>query len=393
MKFLIVIVVLLGVAAIAQAIRVHELAKKLSDKREEDIDVADNNLNANLWIVSLIALLASFFYMVFRYKDAMLPEAASLHGADIDKLMDFNMWLICIVFVAMNILLMVFAWKYRYKLNKKAFYYPHNDKLELIWTVIPALTMAIIIIYGLNVWNNTMDNDNLAEDTIEIELYAKQFDWSARYGGADNKIGPSSFNFISGSNPLGVITPDVYDATLLDLDAQIATLENSLENDILSYTAEEEAHADIARLKRHKVRVLGFNRDNPEYASAADDIVCDKGVFYIPVNREVIFRVNSRDVIHSAFMPHFRTQMNAVPGMTTSFRMTPTITTSEMKQKTGNEDFDYILLCNKICGAAHYNMKMTIKVVEEDEYHAWLADQGTFVPQPSPDAQAVVENK
>jgi len=174
MKFLIVIVVVLGVAAIAQAIRVHELAKKLSDKREEDVDLADNNMNANLWILSLLALLGSFFYLIFEYKDAMLPEAASLHGVEIDQLMDFNLWMICTVFVVMNIILMVFAWKYRYDLNKKAFYYPHNDKLELIWTVIPALTMAIIIIYGLNVWNNTMFNDEVAEKDV-IKLLVSSF--------------------------------------------------------------------------------------------------------------------------------------------------------------------------------------------------------------------------
>lgn len=392
MKFLIILVVILGVAAIAQAIRVHELAKKLTEKREEDVSVADNNLNANLWIVSLLALLGSFFYMIFEYKDAMLPEAASLHGESIDILMDFNMWLICAIFVIMNILLMVFAWKYRYKLGKKAFYYPHNDKLELIWTVIPALTMAIVIIYGLNVWNNTMFNDEVAEDTINIELYAKQFDWSARYAGADNQLGPSSFNFISGSNPLGVITEDVFEGVLTDIETQITTLKASLENEIMSETAEKETKEKIERLHRHKVRVLGYDRKNPEYAFAADDIVADKGVFYIPVNKEVLFHVNSRDVIHSAFMPHFRMQMNAVPGMTTTFRMTPTITTADMKKKTNNEEFDYILLCNKICGAAHYNMKMTVKVVEEEEYNAWLNQQSTFVPQESPEAKELAEN-
>ncbi|NNC82080.1 MAG: cytochrome c oxidase subunit II [Flavobacteriales bacterium] len=392
MKFLIILVVILAVAAIAQAVRVHELAKKLSNKREEDVSVADNDLNANLWIVSMIALMGSFFYLIFRYKDAMLPEAASIHGESIDQLMDFNLWLVSIVFVVMNVLLMVFAWKYRYKLGKKAFYYPHNDRLELIWTVIPALTMAVIIIYGLNVWNDTMSNDDVTDQTINIELYAKQFDWSARYGGEDNILGPSSFNFISGTNPLGVITKEVFEGTMTEIDTQIATLKASLENDILSYTAEEETREKIERLKRHKVRVLGYDQNNPEFEFSKDDIVADKGVFYIPVNREVLFHVNSRDVIHSAFMPHFRMQMNAVPGMTTTFRMTPTITTAEMKKKTGNEDFDYILLCNKICGAAHYNMKMTVKVVEEDEYTAWLNQQSTFVPQESPDTEGLAEN-
>ena len=70
--------------------------------------------------------------------------------------------------------------------------------------------------------------------------------------------------------------------------------------------------------------------------------------------------------------------MNCVPGMVTEFHFKPTITTDQMREKTQNPEFDYILLCNKICGAAHYNMQMTIKVVEEEEYNKWLAEQATF---------------
>ena len=393
MKFLIVIVVLLAVAAIAQAVKVHELAKKLGDKREEDINVADNNLNANLWIWMAVLLVGSFFYMVIRYKDAMLPEAASIHGVEIDKLMDFNMYIICAVFVILNIVLMAFASKYRYKKGQRAFYYPHNNTLELIWTVIPALVMAVIIIYGLNVWNDiTMSDDEMQPNAVKMQLYGKQFDWTARYAGDDNVLGPSSFNFISGTNPLGIITPDVYDATLAEIEAQMATLRAELKDPAIAVSAFEEKEGRIERLQRQKVRVIGFNRENPMYAFASDDIVMDQGEFYLPVNREVYFEINSRDVIHSVFMPHFRMQMNAVPGMTTSFRMTPTITTNEMRAKTSNEEFDYILMCNKVCGAAHYNMKMTVKVVEEEEYNIWLAQQGTFVPKEAPEG-GLVENK
>lgn len=386
MKFLIVIVVLLGVVAIAQAVRVNELAKELSKRKEEDINVADNDLNARLWIVALIVLLGSFFWMIFKYWDAMLPGAASEHGAAIDQLMEVNLWLVSVIFVIMNILLMWFASKYRYKVGKKAFYYPHNDTWEKIWTLVPAVVMAGIIIYGLSVWDDvTMSDEDKKEDRLIVELYAKQFDWAARYGGPNkgDVLGPSSFNFISGTNPLGVITADVYDATLADIESQMSTLRedlrlNEAEEKVMSETAAEEAQAKLERLQRHKVRVLGFNRENPDYALSADDIVMDQGIFYIPVDREVEFFINSRDVIHSAFMPHFRMQMNAVPGMTTTFRMTPTITTAEMKEKEG-EDFEYMLLCNKICGAAHYNMKMTVKVVEQAEFDQWLSVQKTFV--------------
>lgn len=389
MNFLIVIVVLLAVAAIAQAVKVHELAKKLSDRREEDINIADNNLNATLWIWMAVLLTGSFFYMLFRYQDAMLPESASAHGVDIDLLMDFNMWMICAVFLIMNIVLMLFAAKYRYSEKRTAFYFPHNNTLELVWTVIPAAVMAIIIVYGLNVWNEITEDDLDLSQSVKVQLYGKQFDWTARYAGADGELGPSSFNFISGTNPLGIITADTYDATLAEIEAQMVTLRAELKEPTMAVTTRGEKTGRIERLQRQKVRILGFNRDNPMYSFAADDIVMDQGEFFLPVDREVYFEINSRDVIHSVFMPHFRVQMNAVPGMTTSFRMTPTITTNEMRAKTGNEEFEYILMCNKICGAAHYNMKMTIKVVEEEEYTTWLSQQGTFVPQEAADGGLV----
>ena len=66
--------------------------------------------------------------------------------------------------------------------------------------------------------------------------------------------------------------------------------------------------------------------------------------------------------------------MNCVPGMTTQFAFTPTQTTQEMKQQEG-EDFEYILLCNKICGSAHYNMQMKFIVETQEEYDTWISSQ------------------
>ncbi|MEM9023185.1 MAG: hypothetical protein AAGB22_05565, partial [Bacteroidota bacterium] len=78
------------------------------------------------------------------------------------------------------------------------------------------------------------------------------------------------------------------------------------------------------------------------------------------------------------YMPHFRAQMNTVPGMTTYFHFKTDITTEEMREKTDNPDFDYVLLCNKICGSAHYNMQMKIVVESREDYEAWLGKQKTF---------------
>jgi cytochrome c oxidase subunit 2 len=116
--------------------------------------------------------------------------------------------------------------------------------------------------------------------------------------------------------------------------------------------------------------------DTTDKFSWDDKIV--NGEFHIPVNKIVLMYFRSKDVIHSAYMPHFRAQMNCVPGMRTEFHFTPTITTAEMKEKTKNPDFDYVLLCNKICGATHWNMQMKIVVDSEADYQKWLSDQKTF---------------
>ena len=206
----------------------------------------------------------------------------------------------------------------------------------MLWTTVPAIALAFIIIFGLKYWNEIMKRNNDA-DPVKIELYAKQFDWTARYAGKDNQFGIDDYMQINGSNPVGLDTND---------------------------------------------------------ARSNDDILV-KNEFHIPVNKEVIFQFRSRDIIHSAFMPHFRAQMNCVPGQITSFRFKPTITTAEMRQdphvkrnideinamraKKGEDpiDFDYLVLCNKICGASHYNMQIKIVVESESDYNAWIAKQPT----------------
>jgi cytochrome c oxidase subunit 2 len=80
-------------------------------------------------------------------------------------------------------------------------------------------------------------------------------------------------------------------------------------------------------------------------------------------------------------MPHFRAQMNTVPGVPTRFKFTPTITTDSMRVITDNSEFDYILLCNKVCGAAHFNMSIKIVVDTEEEYAAWIAQQKEYITE------------
>ena len=296
----------------------------------------DNETQGKLAIGFLVFLYAMMVYCLIAMNVIMLPESASIEGEHDDNLFNITFWLIGIVQFAMQFLIFFFTYKYRGKKENKALFYADSHKLELIWTVIPAVTIVLLIGYGLWAWNNIMyvgDDEN----PIEIEVYSRQFDWQARYAGEDNQLGLGNVNFIKGINSMGV---DMSDPSSQD-DKKVTEL-------------------------------------------------------VLPKGKKILFKFRSQDVLHSAYMPHFRAQMNCVPGMVTQFAFTPKFTTEEMRQsseviaktdginkirKVKGEDpyeFDYLLLCNKICGASHYNMQMKITVVEEAEYNKWLSEQKTL---------------
>lgn len=375
-KLLLVIVVVLAVVAVAQIARIYGMATSLRNYREENISRADNKLNANLMLVFMLALFAFTVYLLIAYKDDLLPVAASEHGAAIDQLFSVNWILLFIVFFGVNFLLFFFSWKYVYSKKRKALYLAHNNKLEFIWTIIPSIVLAFLIIYGLRTWNQVMDEPS--EDAITIELYAKQFDWTARFSGNDGKLGAANYTLISPNNPLGLITKASIDEKVKAIDEDIASTRKKLKEEILAVSRENELKDKVENLKRQKAKILDMkNSERLNFYTAYDDKQV-KGEIHIPVNREINFLFRSRDVIHSAYMPHFRAQMNCVPGMTTRFNLTPTITTDSMRTVVENEEFNFVLMCNKVCGSAHYNMRMDIVVESEEKYKKWLEEQKTF---------------
>lgn len=289
----------------------------------------------------LFALFGVFFYglMIFsfaKYSVILLPEAASFEGERYDTLYIITMALILFVQAITQFLLFYFAFKYRGIKGRKALFYADSHKLEMIWTIIPAVVLAVLVLYGLSVWNDVMDSSD-AENPLIVEVYAKQFQWEARYAGTDNELGRANVRNIKGINTMGVDMTDV---------------------------------------------------------NAFDDIPVRE--LHLPKGRKVIFKFRSQDVLHSAFMPHFRAQMNCVPGMVTEFSFTPKYTTeetrandetiakvagiNELRAQKGEDpyEFDYLLLCNKICGSSHYNMQMKIIVQEEADFNNWLAQQKTM---------------
>jgi cytochrome c oxidase subunit 2 len=398
MKLLILLVIILAVIAIAQLTKVYELSRSLRKNKEEEISAADNKLNANLMLVWMFLFFVGTVFLYVRYGD-YLPVAASEHGVDVDKLMNVNIWMVTVSFFIVNFFLFYFAWKYQFKKGRKAKFFAHDNRLEMLWTLVPGVLLAFVIVYGLITWNKI--TGPASADAIQIELYSRQFDWTARYPGENKTFGTASYNLISTSNPLGLVTKEGIRAKMDELDAQIENVEHQLaENKLMplmpeSYVATLEDK--VSRLKRHKQRIADIDENSVNgistWESGNDDRLV-KGEMHIPVNKEIEFIFRSQDVIHSAYMPHFRSQMNSVPGVATRMKMTPTVTTAEMRKITGNDSFNYILLCNKVCGAAHFNMQMKIVVESEADYNAWVTKQKMFkAPEVKESADTTVANE
>ena len=346
--FLTIIVLVFITVAIWQMVKIFDLTQANKDNSQVAND-KDNRINGYLMLGFLVFIYAITIVCFVKWGDLpLMSNAASEHGVKVDNLMIISMILIFIVQTITQFLLHYFAFKYKGEKGRKALFYADNDKLEFIWTIIPTIVLAGLIIYGLFTWTEIMDI-NEDDDPLIIELYAQQFNWKARYAGADNTLGMANVR-------------------LIDID---------------------------------RANILGVDESDP---NAQDDIITTE--VHLPVGRTVLFKMRSQDVLHSAYMPHFRAQMNCVPGMMTQFGFTPIITTAEMRQtpemidkvaninrirvekskkliEKGEEpleryEFDYLLLCNKICGKSHYNMQMKIIVETQEEYDAWIKTQKVF---------------
>jgi len=329
-------------------VKIFDLAQANKDVSQVAND-NDNRVNGYLMLAFLGFIYGITIVSFALWGDLPLTSnSASEHGPEIDRLMIISMVVIFIVQTITQFLLHYFAFKYKGEKGRKALFYADNDKLEFIWTVIPVIVLAGLIMYGLFTWTDIMNVDE-DDDPMVVELYAQQFNWKARYAGEDNVLGLANVRLIN--------------------------LDNA--------------------------NILGLDESDP---NAQDDIITTE--LHLPVGRPILFKMRSQDVLHSAYMPHFRAQMNCVPGMITQFSFTPTVTTEEMRlnpdiyekvkninrirvkkskklQAKGEEpldryEFDYLLLCNKICGKSHYNMQMKIIVESEEDYNEWLKEQKLF---------------
>ncbi|SDE45453.1 cytochrome c oxidase subunit 2 [Mucilaginibacter pineti] len=312
---LIFFLICLGVAVIGKILKIYDLTLKIQGKK-------GLKWNTVMGVICLVFLIAGIYgaYWSFTVQGSMtLPESASAHGVNIDEMFTVTTVLTMIVFFITQILLFTFLFRYRHSDKRRAYFLPHDNTIEKIWTIAPAIVLTILVVFGFFTWQKIMDTSEKVGD-INIDITGHQYKWELRYPGKDGILGPKDFKLVTGFNKLGV---------------------------------------------------------NFKKRSSFDDLAVD--TMYLPVHKTIRLNIQAQDVIHSVYMPHFRVQLNAVPGLPTFFKFTPTITTAEMRRKTDDPKFEYLVYCNKVCGGGHYNMQAVVRVVTEAEYQAWLSRQKPYL--------------
>jgi cytochrome c oxidase subunit 2 len=305
------------IAIIGKILKVYEISREMQGQKSK---IDSRRINGVLLGIALIVGIYGVYWSYSVQGPMSMHESASVHGLDIDYMFNITLILTTIVFILTHIALFGFSFKYRGSENRKAYFYPHNNSLERIWTIIPAIVLTVLVLLGFFTWRgitNVSPEDQ--KKAINIEITGEQFKWSLRYAGADNQIGTRNYKLTTPTNGLGI--------------------------------------------------------DFKDQKSWDDKLVSE---IVIPVNKPVRFTIGSKDVLHSFYLPDFRVQMNAVPGMPTYFQFTPRLTTAEVRVERNNPEYNYVLLCAKICGAGHYNMQAKVTVVSEAEYATWLAKQALY---------------
>src|SRR5436190_2172659 len=312
--FFIVLILAFGFLTTFQIAKASEYVAVL--RGEEKARKQTNRINAFLLLAFLIVGLIGVYYCNERLKGKILGESASVQGDKIDTMLYITLAITGVVFFITQILLFWFAYKYQESDKRKAYYYPHNNKLEIIWTVIPAIALTALVGFGIYYWFKI--TGDAPQDAMQVEVTGSQFKWEFRYPGKDGIFGKKYYKQIDPekNNPLGQLWDDPYNH---------------------------------------------------------DDIVINE--MHIVVNKPVKLIIGSKDVIHDVGLAQFRMKMDAVPGTPTTMWFTPKYTTRQMIEKTGDPDFVYEISCDQLCGKGHFSMRGVVIVETQEEFDRWVYSQ------------------
>ena len=334
--FFIIAILVLGFLITFQIAKASEYVAIM--RGEEKSRKQTNKINGFMMLVFLAAGLFGVYYCNESLKGKILGEPASDHGVHIDMMLYITLAITGVVLIITQILLFWFSYKYQESDTRKAYYYPHNNKLELIWTVIPAIALTVLIGFGIYYWFKI--TGDAPKNAMDVEIVGSQFKWEYRYPGKDKIMGKKYYKEISDakSNPLGQLWDD---------------------------------------------------------PANHDDIYVSGEAMHLVVNKPVRLIIGAKDVIHDVGLPHFRLKMDAVPGTPTTMWFTPTKTSKQMKEETGDPNFVYEIACDQLCGKGHWSMRGEIIVETQEEFDTWIIGKKpqyfVAMPDKNPAAKPTVD--
>ena len=250
-----------------------------------------------------------------------LPQVASQHGPDIDKVTSWVHILMFIMFVGWSAFFLYMLVRFRKKRHPVADYAGLRTHATrwVEWGVVVA-ELALLFGYSVPLWSQRVDNFPPEEQALEVHVTGEQFAWNVHYAGNDGIFGRSK--------------PELIDV---------------------------------------QTNPLGLDHTDP----AAKDDVTTVNQLHLPQNRPVIVRLRSKDVIHSFMLNEFRVKQDAIPGLSIPLWFVPTVTTTEIRERTGNPQYDYEIACAQLCGIGHSKMRGFVTVHPAAEFDTWLRDEST----------------
>jgi cytochrome c oxidase subunit 2 len=257
-----------------------------------------------------------------------LPPLASAHGGQIDGLIGWTHVFMLVLFVGWGAFFVYALIRFRRSRNPVANYTGVKTHASSYSEIGVAVVEAILLFgFAIPIWASRVDRMPAASEALVVHVTGEQFAWNIHYPGPDGVFGRTDIKL---------------------LDAQ----ENP----------------------------LGIDRTDPN----AKDDVTTLNQLYLPVNKPIIVRLRSKDVIHSFGVPEFRVKQDAIPGLTIPIWFIPTVTTAEMRTRTGNAEFQYEIACAQLCGLGHYRMRGFVTVQTAEEFQKWMDEKVAELNAPDP---------
>jgi len=253
-----------------------------------------------------------------------MPLQASSHAAEIDHMTILVHWLMFVLFIGWGAFFLFVVVRFRSGANPRASYTGAKGKLAKGSEILVAIIEIVLLVgYAIPAWATRVRPMPADSQAVIVRVVGEQFAWNIQYPGKDGRFGRTDPALVSADNP------------------------------------------------------LGLDRRDP---NAKDDVTTINQL-NIPVNRPILVRLTSKDVIHSFGLYEMRIKQDAIPGMDMPVWFIPDVTTKDMRQKLGKADFDYEIACSQLCGLGHYRMRGFVTVQSQDEYDAWMAEQVKALPQ------------